>query len=103
MWPAGWPTSRDRPEADITALTRLIFAAYFLEAGLILIVAPWSGFWDQNGLASWFPSAAWITSPFVRGAVTGIGVITSVAGLVELAGVFGLRREADVADPATRD
>ena len=88
----------------ITALTRLIFAAYFLEAGLILIVAPWSGFWDNNGLAAWLPSAdSWITSPFVRGAVTGVGLITAIAGLIELAGVFGLRRAADVGEPAARD
>lgn len=88
----------------ITALTRLIFAAYFLEAGLILIVAPWSGFWERNGLASWLPSAgAWITSPFVRGAVTGVGIITAIAGFLELAGVFGLRRPADVADSPTQE
>ena len=37
-----------RPEADISFLTRILFAAYFLEAGLILVVAPWSGFWDRN-------------------------------------------------------
>jgi hypothetical protein len=88
----------------ITALTRLVFAAYFLEAGLILIVAPWSAYWDRNILTTWVPAAeAWITSPFVRGAVTGIGLITAVAGLVDLAGVFGLRAQADVADSTPRD
>ena len=81
-----------------------MFAAYFLEAGLILIVAPWSRFWTQNGLAAWHPVAdAWISSPFVRGAVTGIGVITAVAGFLELAAVFGLRRTPDVADSPTQD
>ena len=72
-------------------LTRLIFAAYFLEAGLILIVAPWSEFW----VATLAPSTAmWIANSFVRGAVTGVGVITAFAGLIELAGVFGLGRAA---------
>ena len=42
----GWHASR--PEADISFLTRILFAAYFLEAGLILVVAPWSSFWDRN-------------------------------------------------------
>jgi hypothetical protein len=42
----GWPASR--PEVDISLLTRILFAAYFLEAGLILVVAPWSSFWDRN-------------------------------------------------------
>ena len=44
-----------RPEADISFLTRILFAAYFLEAGLILVVAPWSGFWDRNLFLSLHP------------------------------------------------
>ena len=36
-------------------MTRVLFAAYFLEAGLILIVAPWSAFWDRNFFASRLP------------------------------------------------
>ena len=67
-------------------------------------MAPWSGFWEHNGLASWLPSAGmWIASPFVRGAVTGIGLITAIAGVIELAGVFGLRRPDDVSEAAPRD
>ena len=37
---------------------------------------------------------AYLGSPFVRGAVTGVGVITACAGLVELGAVFGLDRLA---------
>ena len=87
----------------ISAFTRLIFAAYFLEAGLILIVIPWwGGFWDRNAFASMLPGfRSYFGSPFIRGAVTGVGVITACAGLVELAGVFGLRRPApDAPTPA---
>ncbi|MEO6212926.1 MAG: hypothetical protein ABIP65_04800 [Vicinamibacterales bacterium] len=77
----------------ISAFTRLIFAAYFIEAGLILVVVPWSGFWDRNALASILPaSRAWIANPFIRGAVTGVGVITTAAGLMELVSAFGLFR-----------
>ena len=33
----------------ITIISRVLFAAYFLEAGLVLIVAPWKvAFWDRN-------------------------------------------------------
>jgi hypothetical protein len=36
-----------------------------------------------------------VNSPYVRGAVTGIGVITAMAGLAEIAGlVTGRRRHA---------
>lgn len=81
-----------RREADISFLTRLLFAAYFLEAGLILIVAPWSAFWDRNLFFGALPSIApMLQTPFARGAVTGIGVITVIAGLGELAGMLSLR------------
>jgi hypothetical protein len=74
----------------IALLTRLLFAAYFLEAGLILIVAPWSTFWDRNSFAAAIPLLA--ASPFIRGGVSGIGVITALAGLAELGGAFVSRR-----------
>ena len=90
-----------RPEADISFLTRILFAAYFLEAGLILIVAPWSGFWDRNLFIDAFPALAQLfESPFVRGAVSGIGAITVVAGLAELAGVVAQRQRAKDASRA---
>ena len=82
-----------RPEADISFLTRILFAAYFLEAGLILVVAPWSGFWDRNIFLELVPGWAHLfDSPFVRGAVSGVGAITVLAGLAELAGVLSLRQ-----------
>jgi hypothetical protein len=81
-----------RREADISFLTRILFAAYFLEAGLILVVAPWSGFWDRNLFFASLPTIApLLETPFARGAVSGIGVITVVAGLAEVAGVLSLR------------
>jgi hypothetical protein len=87
-----------RPEADISLLTRILFAAYFLEAGLILLVAPWSSFWDRNLFPSILPSLEPLcASPFARGAVSGVGAITVVAGLAELAGALSMRhrRETD--------
>jgi hypothetical protein len=33
-----------------------------------------------------------LASPFVRGGVSGIGVLTTVAGLAELGGAFASRR-----------
>jgi hypothetical protein len=79
----------------ISLFTRLLFAAYFLEAGLILIVAPWSAFWDRNFFAEALPALEGIlASPFARGAVSGVGAITAVAGLTELGAVFLMRRRA---------
>jgi hypothetical protein len=56
------------------------------------MVAPWSAFWDRNFFAQTLTASGWLASPFVRGAVSGVGVITASAGLAELAGAFGLRR-----------
>ena len=91
---------RTRGEAEIATFTRLIFAAYFLEAGLILIVAPWSAFWDRNAFARTEAIASVLSSPLIRGAVSGVGLITAVAGFAELVGVFVRRQPRDAAPPA---
>lgn len=94
-----------RAGADIRTLSRLLFAAYFLEAGFILIVAPWSSFWEHNRFAQARPAlAAILDSPYARGAVTGVGVLTAIAGLVELAAVVwskGRRRSAGPEPPSS--
>jgi len=76
----------------ISLLTRLLFAAYFLEAGLILIVAPWSAFWEQNSFGAIPTVAPLLASPFIRGGVSGIGAVTALAGLAELGAAFVSRR-----------
>ena len=62
-------------------------------------MAPWSGFWERNFFAQAEPVAAMLGSPVVRGAVTGVGLITALAGLAELAGVFMRRSQAEVQEP----
>jgi len=77
----------------ISVATRLLLAAYFLEAGLILVIAPWSSFWDRNFFAAVSPALdALLASPYTRGAVSGVGLITIAAGLAELSGALGSRR-----------
>jgi len=50
-------------------------------------VAPWTGFWDRNFFGHTIPVVgAWMANPFVRGAVTGVGVITTLGGVRDLAG-----------------
>jgi hypothetical protein len=73
----------------------VLFAAYFLEAGFVLIVAPWkSAFWDRNFFIERLPLLeSLLSNVFVRGAVSGIGGLTTLAGLAELAGIFAARRK----------
>ena len=80
----------------ISIISRLLFAAYFLEAGFVLIVAPWkSAFWDRNFFLERLPVLeSLLSNVFVRGAVSGIGGLTTLAGLAERAGIFAARHAA---------
>jgi hypothetical protein len=72
-------------DADVTTLTRLLYIAYFLEVGLILVLVPWSVFWERNYFADTLPLVrAIIKNHFIRGAISGIGVLNLVAGLADL-------------------
>ena len=73
---------------------RLLLTAFFLETGAVLVLAPWSEFWDRNYFSALAPVlAAWIAHPYVRGAVTGVGIVSVVAALVEI-GVLVSRRSS---------
>jgi len=70
--------------------------AYFLEVGLLLMVLPWSAYWEHNYFAeAWPVLAPLITNHFVRGGVTGLGLVNLVAGVSELAPVFSAREPKD--------
>jgi hypothetical protein len=71
---------------------RLLYVAFFLEVGLLLVVLPWSGFWERNYFAmSWPALRELLTNNFIRGAVTGLGLVNLYAGFVDLARVFAAR------------
>jgi hypothetical protein len=73
----------------IRAFTGLLFAAYFIEVGLVLVITPWSSFWTHNYFSDVLPPVgAVLDTAAARGAVSGIGVVTAIAGVVELAGIF---------------
>jgi hypothetical protein len=68
------------------------------------VIAPWSAFWEHNRFAATRPALeALLNSPYARGAVTGVGVITALAGLAELGSVImsrARRRDAGNDPPA---
>lgn len=87
----------------ISFAARLLFATYFLETGLALVVAPWSRFWDRNWFVAAIPAIEQLlASPYARGAVSGVGVITALAGVAELATAFALRRARLSHEPNTQ-
>ena len=61
------------------------FILFCFEIGIFLVLAPWSGLWDNNFLLSFSPGLrAFALSNFTRGAVSGLGVIDCLLGISEL-------------------
>ena len=77
----------------------MLLALYLLEAGLLLILAPWSKFWERNYFAGLLPLVdAWVTHPYVKGAVTGVGIVSVAAALIEIGDLLA-RRAASPPEP----
>lgn len=73
-------------------LRRLLYVAFFIEVGLLLVVLPWSGFWERNYFVQAWPAfGAIVMNNFVRGAISGLGLVNLFAGFAELAPVFAVR------------
>jgi hypothetical protein len=57
---------------------------------------PWSTFWDRNYFGEAIPVMREVlTNNFVRGAVSGLGLVNVLAALGELADLFLSRRRSD--------
>ncbi|MGE0449137.1 MAG: hypothetical protein AB7Q29_06070 [Vicinamibacterales bacterium] len=66
-------------------LRRLLLAAFFVEVGLLLVVLPWSDLWERNYFVyAWPLLEPLFTSPFFRGAISGVGVLNLAAGASQL-------------------
>jgi hypothetical protein len=64
---------------------RLLLTAFFFEAGLVLLIVPWSGYWERNYFVQLVPLfEPFLTNDFVRGAVSGLGLVNLLAGFVEI-------------------
>lgn len=55
---------------------RILILLAWLELGLILLLVPWSDFWEINFFLYQYPGLALlIKNAFFRGAVSGLGVV----------------------------
>jgi hypothetical protein len=78
-------------------IRRLLYIAFFVEVGLLLIVLPWSAFWARNYFAEKWPALqAIVTNHFVRGAISGLGLVNLVVGLADLSLLFIAHARPDV-------
>jgi hypothetical protein len=82
-------------------LSRLLVFVYFLETGLLLLVVPWSVFWERNGLAERVPFLrSLLLNHFVRGAISGVGLICLAAAVAEIVTLWRRRAQAGTAPTA---
>jgi len=71
----------------------LFFALYCLEAGLFFTVVPWTRIWTTNSLLHDYAAiAVFADNTFVRGFVSGIGMLHLILGVRELTRVMRSRR-----------
>ena len=77
-------------------MMRLLLIALFFEVGIVLSIVPWSVYWDRNYFAESLPLMhGLVTNNFVRGAVTGLGLVNLAIALVELLSLVAARRVRD--------
>ena len=75
---------------------RLLLTAFFFEAGLVLLIVPWSGYWERNYFVQLVPLLEpLLINDFVRGAVSGLGLVNLLAGLVEIWSFLSTRHVPD--------
>jgi hypothetical protein len=73
-------------------MSAVLFATFCLEIGLFLLIFPWTEYWDSNYFSSLMPEwHTWWENPYVRGAVSGIGIVNLYVSFIE---IFRLRRFA---------
>jgi len=62
-------------------------------------VLPWSEFWEHNYFAVAWPFVrSIVTNNFVRGGVSGLGVVNLVAGFADLAKALTARSSVSIGD-----
>ena len=63
------------------------------------MLIPWSTVWERNYFVEWSPVIeAVLTGNYLRGAISGLGVVNIGAALVELADTFGASAEKTLND-----
>jgi hypothetical protein len=71
-------------------MAAVLLITFCLEIGLFLLIFPWTEYWDNNYFAAVAPHLRqYWDNMYVRGAISGLGVINLYISLVE---VFRLRR-----------
>ena len=91
--PAPPPPRIDRPPSRwYHKMSAILFITFCLEIGFFLLIFPWTEYWDSNYFAAFIPEwHRYWDNLYVRGAVSGIGVVNLYISFVEM---FRLKRFA---------
>ena len=89
------PSPAERPEGPRPArfhkwhkrILGFCFAVFAIELGLFLLIFPWLNSWDVNWVPLQSPRlrSIWL-SPYLRGALSGLGLVNLYVGFAELVG-----------------
>jgi hypothetical protein len=72
-------------------ITVIVYILICFEVGILLLILPWTQYWEDNVFlyfitdrlnAQWIP--AFLTSGYMRGAITGLGVLNILAGMRDI-------------------
>ena len=73
-----------RPRKWLQRLWLVVFVLFCLEIGIILTVLPWTRLWSDNSLLLSYPGIReFMGHNFVRGLVTGLGLVDIWMGVAE--------------------
>jgi hypothetical protein len=73
-------------------MSAVLFITFCIEVGCFLLIFPWTDFWDTNFFSSFIPEwHRYWENMYVRGAISGLGVIDLYISLLE---ILRLRRFA---------
>ena len=68
-------------------MAALLSIASSLLVGLVLIVTPWTPFWESNWMLQPWPALRLVLlSGFVRGAISGLGLVNLLVAFADLHG-----------------
>lgn len=75
------------------SLVRILFLLYCIEAGVLLLLAPWSPSWDRAIIQiPSFEIQSLLLHGAMRGAISGFGLVHLVWGMHDLDGWLARRR-----------
>lgn len=79
-------TAATRGPMWLRRLGIVLYVLFSVELGIVLLLLPWKDVWTNNGFFASYPSLQlWLNYNFVRGAVSGLGLLNIWIGISEAA------------------